>query len=70
MTDEETAQVLQRVIEPIADVSFQVWFDGDNWVAVSSDLHLGAEDWSTRGEGSTPITALMVAEAKARKAAK
>jgi hypothetical protein len=57
--------------EKLADVEFRVYFDGNRWVAAPVD-EVGNTIVSRAkfGAGSTPITALMRAEAKARKAAR
>jgi hypothetical protein len=53
------------MIEPISDVEFSVRFEGDHWEA----QYFVDERLCGKGEGSTPLTALMVAEAKARRSA-
>jgi len=53
--------------DPIADVEFRVWFDGGHWCAQSNVYAAGKREGV--GEGTTPVTAMMVAEALARKAA-
>lgn len=57
--------------DPIADVEFRVFFNQQRgcWTAEQVDSE-GGRLISHRGHGSTPITALMGAEAKARKGAR
>jgi hypothetical protein len=49
--------------DPIADWEFVVWHTGDEWAAFGKT----SKDATETQLGTTPITALMAAEAAARK---